>query len=112
MVRLSDDAVGSVVIWRTGVTCGFVVVLVGCCSWTRDVLMRTWEALRRKLPDPTTSVPQLADRPRPGRARQLGTGQVQELIAGYKTGYKSGETVYESGARFGIERRTVRSRHG
>lgn len=61
------------------------------------------ESLRRKLPDPTTPAPPTADRPRPGRARQLGADQVQELIARYR----SGETVYQLGARFGIERRTV-----
>ncbi|WP_083896078.1 hypothetical protein [Nocardia jiangxiensis] len=61
------------------------------------------EVLRRKLPDPTAPAPPPADRPKPGRARQLGTDQVQELIAGYK----SGETVYQLGSRFGIERRTV-----
>jgi hypothetical protein len=36
----------------------------------------------------------------PGR---LGAEQIQELIAGYQ----SGSTVYELGAQFGIERRTV-----
>jgi hypothetical protein len=61
------------------------------------------ETLRRKLPDPTTPAPPPADRPKPGRARQLGTDQVQELIAGYE----SGETVYQLGVRFSIERRTV-----
>jgi hypothetical protein len=55
------------------------------------------EALRRKLPDPATPAPPAADRPIPGRARQLDTDQVRELIAGYK----SGETVYQLGARFG-----------
>jgi hypothetical protein len=38
-----------------------------------------------------------------GRVRRLGDGQVAELIAGYE----GGATVYELGARFGIERRTV-----
>ncbi|HEY6423039.1 MAG TPA: hypothetical protein VIY28_07285, partial [Pseudonocardiaceae bacterium] len=42
-------------------------------------------------------------RPKPGRARQLDTDQVQELI----TGYQTGATVYGLGARFGIDRRTV-----
>ena len=36
-------------------------------------------------------------------AWQLGANQVQELI----TGYQAGATVYELGARFGIDRRTV-----
>jgi hypothetical protein len=36
-------------------------------------------------------------------ARQLNAGQVKELIAGYQ----AGATVYELGARFGVERRTV-----
>lgn len=61
------------------------------------------ERLRRKLLDPTVPAPSPADRPKPRRARQLGTDQVQELIAGYR----DGETVYQLGARFGIERRTV-----
>lgn len=61
------------------------------------------ERLRRKLPDPTTPVPLRAERPKPGRARQLGADQIQELIAGYL----GGQTVYQLGARFGIERRTV-----
>ncbi|WP_218026058.1 transposase family protein [Nocardia miyunensis] len=63
----------------------------------------TLESLRRKLPDPTTPAPPSAGRPKLSRARQLGADQVQELIAGYK----SGETMYQLGARFGIERRTV-----
>ena len=37
------------------------------------------------------------------RARQLDADQIQELIAGYQ----AGATVYELGARFGLERRTV-----
>ncbi|OBA41669.1 hypothetical protein A5780_06445 [Nocardia sp. 852002-20019_SCH5090214] len=57
----------------------------------------------RKLPDPTTPAPLPAARSKPGRARQLGTDQVQELV----TGYMSGETVYQLGTRFGIARRTV-----
>lgn len=50
-------------------------------------------------------------RDRPGRARQLGDEQVQQLIAGYQ----SGATVYGLGDQFGIERRTVSNilqRHG
>jgi len=50
-------------------------------------------------------------RDRPRRARQLDADQVEELIAGYR----SGATVYELGDRFGIERRTVSAilrRHG
>ena len=61
------------------------------------------ETLLRKLPDPTTPAPPPIDRPKPGRARQLDTDQIQKLI----TGYQTGATVYELGARFGIERRTV-----
>jgi hypothetical protein len=61
------------------------------------------DRLRRKLPDPTTPAEPLADRPRPARVRRLGADQVQELIAGYQ----GGETVYQLGVRFGIERRTV-----
>jgi hypothetical protein len=69
------------------------------------------ETLLRKLPDPTTSAPPPTDRPKPGRARQLDANQIQELIAGYQ----AGATVYELGARFGIDRRTVSNilhRHG
>jgi hypothetical protein len=61
------------------------------------------ETLLRKLPDPTTPAPPPIHRPKTGRARQLDTEQIQELIAGYQ----AGATVYELGARFGIERRTV-----
>lgn len=61
------------------------------------------ETLLRKLPDPTTPAPPPVNRPKPGRARQLDADQVQELIASYQ----AGATVYELGARFGIERRTV-----
>lgn len=69
------------------------------------------ETLLRKLPDPTTPAPPPVNRPKPGRARQLDADQVQELIAGYQ----AGATVYELGARFGIDRRTVSTilhRHG
>jgi hypothetical protein len=61
------------------------------------------ETLLRKLPNPTTPAPPPIDRPKPRRARQLNTNQVQELIAGYQ----AGATVYELGAWFGIDRRTV-----
>lgn len=61
------------------------------------------EILLRKLPDPTTPAPLPVNRPQPGRARQLDTDQIQKLI----TGYQAGATVYELGARFGIDRRTV-----
>lgn len=52
------------------------------------------ERLHRKLPDPAAPVPPPTERPRPGRARQLGADQVQELIAGYQ----HGETMYQLGA--------------
>ena len=42
-----------------------------------------------------------------GRARQLDTDHIQELIAGYQ----AGATVYELGARFGIERRATDRRY-
>ncbi|PPJ27499.1 hypothetical protein C5E45_34805 [Nocardia nova] len=61
------------------------------------------EELRRKLPDPSVAVPSPVEKAQSGRARRLGPDQVQQLI----TGYRSGETVYQLGARFGIERRTV-----
>jgi hypothetical protein len=63
------------------------------------------ETLLRKLPDPTQLAPPPIDRPKPRRARQLDADQVQELIASYQVG----ATVYELGARFGIDRRTVSS---
>jgi hypothetical protein len=61
------------------------------------------EALLQKLPDPTSPASPPVDRPKLRRARQLDAEQVQELIVGYQ----AGATVYELGARFGIERRTV-----
>ena len=69
------------------------------------------ELLREKLPSLDTPEPPSIKGDRPGSARQLGTKQVQQLIADYQ----SGATVYELGDRFGIERRTVSSilhRHG
>lgn len=73
--------------------------------------VKALEQLREKLPNLDTLLPTPALRPRPRRAQQLGTNQIQELIAGYW----SGSTVYELGAQFGIERRTVSNilhRHG
>ncbi|WP_153414793.1 helix-turn-helix domain-containing protein [Nocardia macrotermitis] len=61
------------------------------------------ENLHRKLPDPSAPVSPPVVRPKPGRARQLDLNQVQALIAGYK----SGETVYQLGTRYGIARQTV-----
>jgi hypothetical protein len=69
------------------------------------------EMLLRKLPDPTAPAPASADRPKPGRARQLDIDQIQALIQGYTMG----ATTYELGHRFGIDRRTVSTilhRHG
>ncbi len=57
------------------------------------------ETLLRKLPDPTTPAPPPIDRRKLSRARQLDADQVKELIAGYQ----AGATVYELGARFGVE---------
>jgi hypothetical protein len=73
--------------------------------------VKALEQLREKLPSLDTILPTPAPRDRPRRARRLGADQVQELIAGYQ----SGSTVYELGAQFGIERRTVSAilhRHG
>lgn len=73
--------------------------------------VKALEQLREKLPNLDTLLPATATRDRPRRARQLGAEQIQELIAGYQ----SGSTVYELGAQFGIERRTVSAilhRHG
>lgn len=61
------------------------------------------EALLRKLPDTTVPVRQPAKGRIPGRANQLKPDDVQKLIEGYH----ADATVYELGARFGIERRTV-----
>jgi hypothetical protein len=69
------------------------------------------ETLLRKLPGLATPAPPPADRPKPGRARQLDTDQTQALIQGYL----AGATTYELGNRFGIDRRTVSAilrRHG
>jgi DNA-directed RNA polymerase specialized sigma24 family protein len=69
------------------------------------------EALIRKLPDPASPVRRPLRRRVPGTAKQLEPDHVQELIEGYQ----AGATVYELGARFGIERRTVSNilhRHG
>jgi hypothetical protein len=73
--------------------------------------VKALEQLREKLPSLDTPLPAPVKRDRPGRARQLGAEQIQELIAGYQ----SGSTVYELGVQFGIERRTVSAilhRHG
>jgi transposase len=73
--------------------------------------VKALEQLREKLPSLDTLLPTTAKRDRPRRARQLSAEQIQELIASYQ----SGSTVYELGAQFGIERRTVSTilhRHG
>ncbi len=67
--------------------------------------VKALEELREKLPSLDTPEPPSIKRDRPGRARQLSTEQVEQLIAGYR----SGATVYELGDRFGIERRTASS---
>ncbi|MCA1710066.1 MAG: hypothetical protein LC808_44985 [Actinobacteria bacterium] len=54
------------------------------------------EALLRKLPDPTARAPASADRPKPGRARQLDANQVQALIRGYTAGATTYELVLQS----------------
>ncbi|WP_167384852.1 helix-turn-helix domain containing protein [Amycolatopsis tolypomycina] len=61
------------------------------------------EELREKLPSLDTSELTSVERDRPRRVRRLGTDQVEQLIAGYR----SGATVYELADRFRIERRTV-----
>ena len=76
---------------------------LGGTYYNTNTQVEALETLLRKLPDPTAPAPPPVDRPKPGRARQLDADQVQELIAGYQ----AGATVYELGARFGIERRTV-----
>jgi hypothetical protein len=64
---------------------------------------RALEQLREKLPRLDTPEPTPAKRDRPRRVRQLGTDQIQQLIASYQ----AGATVYELGDRFDVERRTV-----
>jgi lambda repressor-like predicted transcriptional regulator len=81
----------------------FMQVDLGGTYYNTNPQVEALETLLRKLPDPTTPAPPPVDRPKPRRARQLDTNQIQELIAGYQ----AGATVYELGARFGIERRTV-----
>jgi hypothetical protein len=71
--------------------------------YTTKLQVEALETLLRKLSDPTTPAPPPTDRPKPGRAQQLDTDQVQSLIQGYV----AGATTYELGARFGIDRRTV-----
>ncbi len=54
------------------------------CNTKRQV--EALEDLLRKLPDPAAPLPTPLNRPKPGRAHQLGTDQIQELIAGYRGG--------------------------
>ncbi|WP_233611392.1 hypothetical protein [Amycolatopsis sp. WAC 01376] len=65
--------------------------------------VRVLEELREKLPSLDTPEPSSIKRDRPRRVRQLRADQVEQLIAGYR----SGETVYGLGDWFGIERRTL-----
>jgi hypothetical protein len=76
---------------------------LGGTYYNTNTQVEVLETLLRKLPDPTTPAPPPLDRPKLQRARQLDADQIQELIAGYQ----AGATVYELGARFGIDRRTV-----
>jgi DNA-directed RNA polymerase specialized sigma24 family protein len=66
-------------------------------------VVRALVGLRKKLPRLDTPEPPSIKRDRPRRARQLGSEQVEQLIACYH----SGATVYELATAFGIERRTV-----
>lgn len=74
----------------------------GTYSNTKDQV-RALELLCEKLPSLDNLVPTPTRRDRPRRARQLGSDQVEQLIAAYQ----SGSTVYELAKMFGIERRTV-----
>jgi hypothetical protein len=76
---------------------------LGGTYYNTNTQVEALETLLQKLPDPTAPAPPSADRPKPGRARQLDANQVQALIQGYT----SGVTTYELGDRFGIDRRTV-----
>lgn len=71
--------------------------------YNTKALLGELESLIRKLPDPSAQPRPLPDRRVPGIARQLETGQVEQLIADYRAGV----TVYQLGNRFGIDRRTV-----
>ena len=79
-----------------------MVDLRGAYSNTKDQVSAL-EELREKLPSLDTPEPPSIKRDRPRRARQLGSDQVEQLIADYQ----AGATVYQLGDRFGIERRTV-----
>lgn len=63
-------------------------------------LMVWWQFPRLEL---SSASPPPMKSDRPGQARQLDAGQVQDLIGGCQAGF----TVYELGDRFGVERRTV-----
>nr|CEL19298.1 hypothetical protein [Kibdelosporangium sp. MJ126-NF4] len=67
--------------------------------------VRALEELHEKLPSLDTPEPPSIKRDLSGRARQLGTEQVEQLIADYQ----SGATVYELSDRFGIERSATSS---
>jgi hypothetical protein len=57
----------------------------GPYSNTKDQV-RALEELRQKLPSLDTPEPTSIKRDRPRRARQLGSDQVEQLIAGYQSG--------------------------
>ena len=76
---------------------------LGGTYYNTNTQVEALETLLQKLPDPTPPTPPPVDRPKPGRARQLDTNQVQALIQGYTTG----ATTYELGDRLGIDRRTA-----
>jgi len=79
------------------------VVDLGGTYYNTNAQVEALETLLRQLPGPTAPAPASADRPKPGRARQLDANQVQALIQGYT----SGATTYELGDRLGIDRRTA-----
>jgi hypothetical protein len=69
-----------------------------------------WKSSVRSFPASIHGGPSIK-RDRPRRFRQLGTDQIEQLIADHQ----SGSTVYELVTGFGIERRTVSNilhRHG
>lgn len=61
------------------------------------------EKLLRKLPKPGSPVPKRPKRRMPGTARRLDAEETQALI----NGYRAGNTVYQLGDQFGIDRGTV-----
>jgi hypothetical protein len=76
---------------------------LGGAYYNPNMQLEALEKLLRKLPDPTTSPSPPTARRKPARIRHLKPDQIDKLIAGYQ----AGATVYELGAQFKIDRKTV-----